>query len=92
LVDTTDALRTAGIPTIYIGGVAVIAHGVARDTSDIDFTVLAAQVTPEALLDALQKRGFEPRLSDALDFARRRQVLLVTHTRSGVSIDATLAW
>jgi hypothetical protein len=87
-----DSLRENGAPWLVIGGVAVIAAGVPRLTADIDATVLALGIDPEALLDLLRNHRIVPRISDAVTFAKERQVLLVQHEPSGVPVDLSLAW
>jgi len=85
------ALRSLEAPSMVIGGVAVIAHGVPRLTVDIDATVWSEDVELESLLAALARHRIEPRIRDALDFARRRQVLLLKHQPSGTPLEITLA-
>lgn len=77
---------------MIIGGVAVIALGVPRLTVDIDATVAAGPLDLESLIDALGRQGIQPRIPDALAFARDTQVLLAVHTASGTPIDVSLAW
>ncbi|HVF58492.1 MAG TPA: nucleotidyltransferase [Thermoanaerobaculia bacterium] len=84
-------LRSLEAPSMVIGGIAVIAHGVPRLTVDIDATVWSEEVELERLLPALARHGIEPRIRDALDFARRRQVLLLEHQPSGTPLEITLA-
>lgn len=85
------ALRFLEAPSMVIGGVAVIAHGVPRLTVDIDATVWSEDVELESLLTALARHRIEPRIRDALEFARRRQVLLLKHQPSGTPLEITLA-
>lgn len=87
-----DALDELGSPSMFIGGVAVIAHGVARHTVDIDATVLAKQVSPERLVAVGQPHQLVPRTQDAISFAREHQVLLLRHAASEIPIDVSLAW
>lgn len=86
-----SALRSCGAPSMVIGGIAVIAHGVPRLTTDIDATVWFEDIDLEDLFALLARNGIEPRLGDALDFARRRQVLLLRHRPSGTPLEITLA-
>jgi hypothetical protein len=53
LADLAKALRQIDAPSMVIGGIAVIAHGVARQTVDIDATVLAARLEISQILEAL---------------------------------------
>ena len=75
-----------------IGGIAVIAQGVRRTTTDIDATFRAEGVNLEALLRRFVRHGIRPRVPDAVTFARRSQVLLLEHAASGVELDVSLAW
>ena len=87
-----DGLSELGAPWMCIGGVAVIALGVPRFTADVDATVSAQRVDPEAILAALGRHDATPRVDRAVEFARRHQVVLLHHARSGVPIDISLAW
>lgn len=86
------ALAGLGAPSMIIGGVAIIAHGVSRLTVDIDATIAADQVEPEAVAKALASQGIEPRVSDAIRFARERHVFLAEHGLSGTPLDVSFAW
>jgi len=77
---------------MIIGGIAVIAYGVARQTIDIDATVSAAQTNLDELVARLATHDISPRIEHAVLFAQERQVLLLTHTPSGVPLDVSLAW
>ena len=57
LDDTVDALRQAGIPFLMIGGVASTVWGRDRGTADVDVFVRPEAV--DAVLGALEARGFE---------------------------------
>src|SRR5437762_8735726 len=84
-------LAELDVPSMFIGGVAVIALGVARSTVDIDATVLAANLDLNRLVEIAEKHGFRPRVQDASGFARAHQVLLLEHHTSGIPVDITLA-
>lgn len=75
-----------------IGGIAAIAQGVRRTTTDIDATFRGEGVDLTALLRRFARHGIRPRVTDALAFARQSQVLLLEHTASGVELDISLAW
>lgn len=77
---------------MIIGGIAVIARGVRRMTTDIDAVVQGDAVAPKVLLGELAKRGIVPRIPDALSFARQNLVLLMRHSRTGVDLDVSFAW
>ncbi len=87
-----DALAELQSPAMFIGGVAVIAHGVSRHTVDIDATVLAKRVSPEQLVEIGRPHQLVLRMADAVTFARERQVLLLLHAPSEIPIDVSLAW
>lgn len=65
-----EALNAAGVRYVVVGGVAVVLHGHARMTADLD---LAVDLSPRAAADAVSALvgiGFRPRVPvDALDFA-----------------------
>lgn len=86
------ALATLEAPAMLIGELAVIAHGVARTTRDIDISVAGGVLSTEALLEVFGRAGFEPRIPDAVRFAAKSQVLLLRHTASAVELDLSLGW
>lgn len=86
------ALTELGVPFMIIGGIAVIARGVPRQTIDIDATVLGREVTLGDLFGKLEAQGIIPRIADAEEFARRQQVLLLQHRPSGTKLEVSLAW
>lgn len=77
---------------MVIGGIAVIAHGVARQTVDVDATVWAADIEPARVLGTLAEFSIAPRIADVLEFAQRSQVLLLRHEPTGVPMEVSLAW
>lgn len=84
-------LEETGIPGVVIGGVAASLLGRARVTKDIDLLVL---VEPEGWAEFVTRgepHGLEPRLSDAVEFARTSRVLLLRHHPTGLDVDVTLA-
>lgn len=87
-----EALREIKAPGMVIGGIAVIARGVPRQTVDVDATLWGAEVVLEDLIEILASHRIVPRIQDALAFARRRQVLLLRHEPSGTPIEISLAW
>jgi hypothetical protein len=86
------ALDEAGAPWMIIGGIAVIAHGVRRFTTDIDAAVRGDAIAIDRLLEVLARRGIVPRIADAAAFAQANLVLLVRHAPTGVDLDVSLAW
>lgn len=79
-------------PAMIIGGIAVIARGVPRSTVDVDATVWGADVTLDDLFSTLRAHQIVPRIPNAEDFARRRQVLLLEHRPSGTPLEVSLGW
>ncbi len=77
---------------MIIGGIAVIARGVPRQTVDIDATVLGDAITLDRLVAELARDGIAPRIADADEFARRHQILLVRHEATGTPLEISLAW
>lgn len=75
---------------MIIGGMAVIALGYPRVTTDVDATVL---VGPDiaSFTARLKKRGIIPRVENAVDFAKKNHVLLMRHQETGIDIDISLA-
>ena len=91
LASVAAALGKFGGKGMIIGGVAVIARGVARATRDVDATV-AFEGEVETLMTELERHSLVPRIDDAIVFARTRQVLLLRHAPSGVDVDISMAW
>jgi hypothetical protein len=85
------ALLTFPERGMFVGGVAVIAHGVARTVRVVEAT-LATVADIEHVLSQLGKCSLVPRIDDAVAFARARQVMLLRHEPSGVDVDLSLAW
>ena len=75
---------------VIIGGVAVSLLGKPRLTADIDAVVLLSVKDIPQLLEVAQQEGLMPRVSDAVDFARRQRVLLLRHQVSGIDVDISL--
>ncbi len=88
----TAALKEIQAPSMIIGGVAVIAAGVPRETIDIDATILGKNAPVDDTLRAFARNAITPRIEDAVQFARERQVLLLQHEPTGVTIEVTFAW
>jgi hypothetical protein len=64
------------IPGCCIGGVALQRWGEVRQTVDVDLTVLAPLGTEGLVIDQLLKQ-FQPRISEARQFAMETRVLLL---------------
>jgi hypothetical protein len=87
-----SALREARGPWMVIGGIAVIARGVRRLTTDIDAVVLGDAVAPSTLLRRLARHEIRPRIDEPEKFAEKNLILLLRHFPSGVDLDVSLAW
>ena len=86
------ALERIPSPSMIIGGVAVIAHGVPRFTADVDAAIAAGDVDPSTMLEAFGARAIQPRIDDALEFADAHQVLLLRHEPTEIPVDISFAW
>ncbi len=65
-----EALDAAGVRYVVVGGVAVVLHGHARLTADLDLAVDLASEPAGAVITALTTMGFLPRAPvNAADFA-----------------------
>jgi hypothetical protein len=92
LAALAGALDEAGAPWMIIGGIAVIARGVRRFTTDIDAAVRGDAITIERLLSVLARHDIVPRIEQAAAFAQQNLVLLLRHAPTGVDLDVSLAW
>jgi hypothetical protein len=77
---------------MIVGGIAVIARGVPRLTTDIDATVWGEGLSLRELYSALAAEGIVPRRTPAEELARQRQVLLLVREATGTSLEILLAW
>lgn len=78
----SEWLRDQSTPNTIIGGVAVSLLAQPRATKDIDAVVWIEPDGWAGFLTSGEKIGFLPRISGALDFARRSRVLLLQHQAS----------
>lgn len=69
-----EGLNAIGAPWMCIGGIAVIAQGVRRTTTDIDATVRGEGIHLNAFVEALAGYGIRPRINDALKVEIRAQL------------------
>jgi hypothetical protein len=77
---------------MIIGGIAVIARGVRRMTTDVDAVIQGDAVDLRELVPLLAKHRIVPRISDAISFARANHVLLLRHAPSEVELDVSFGW
>jgi hypothetical protein len=88
----SDGLTACQAPWMVIGGIAVIARGVRRFTTDIDAAVRGDAVSVQSVLKTLAEFDVRPRIEDAQAFAEANLVLLLRHQATGVDLDVSLAW
>ena len=86
------ALTATGASWMIIGGIAVIARGVRRFTTDIDAAVRGDAITIARLLPTLAEWDIVPRIANAAAFARANLVLLLRHQPTRVDLDVSMAW
>jgi hypothetical protein len=77
---------------MVIGGIAVIAHGVQRMTTDIDAVIQGDAVSVPALIDVLGRHQIAPRIDGAEAFAATNLVLLTRHRPTEVDLDLSFGW
>ncbi|MEN9581710.1 MAG: hypothetical protein RJA70_4719 [Pseudomonadota bacterium] len=92
LTALAQGLTESGAPWMVIGGVAIIARGVRRFTTDIDAAVRGDATNPTELLKTFSKHAIVPRIANALTFAEANLVLLLRHESTGVDLDVSFAW
>ena len=90
LRDLNRWLKAAGVKGAVIGGVAAAIVGIARATHDVDVVVVIDDVEWEEFIEPANQIGFEFRIPDAVEFARKNRVLLMRHRPSGVEVDVSL--
>ena len=69
----------------FIGGVALQRWAVPRLTNDVDLTLLTGFGNEEKFISRILGE-FEPRVADAVNFALRSRVLLVSYENVGIDI------
>lgn len=91
LRDLRRVFDREGVPWYVFGAQAVMAHGVARTTQDIDVTALVAAAGAPALAAALADGGFRHRFPErAAELVSIAAVIPVTHIGSGIDVDVVL--
>jgi hypothetical protein len=66
------ALNDAGVRYVVVGGLAVVLHGHARLTADVDLVVDLDEEQAKKAIDALVDMGLQPRVPvDPTEFADR---------------------
>ncbi|BCW95506.1 MAG: nucleotidyltransferase [Fimbriimonadales bacterium] len=92
LRDLVQLLQSANRSGVLIGGIAVGLHGYPRATADIDMVMSGAGIDLAKFFEQARLAGFEPRVADPADFARRTYVLLLKHSATGIPVDISLAF
>ncbi len=94
---TTDLLRALtrvleafGGRWYVFGAQAVLVWGRPRLTGDVDVTVFLDPEDPEPFVAAMERSGFELRVTNIRDFVTRTRVFPFTHTASGLALDVVL--
>ena len=75
---------------VIIGGVAVSLLGQPRLTADADALILLSVEELPQLMELARKEGLQPRIADAVAFARRSRVVLLRHQESNIDVDISL--
>jgi hypothetical protein len=75
---------------VVIGGIAASLLGTPRFTADLDAVILLTLDDLPLLIEKAAEQGIEPRIADAIGFARKSRVLLLRHIASGTDIDLSL--
>jgi len=84
-------LKAESVPFVITGGMAVSLAGQPRLTQDIDVLVRVDEASWGGFLESGSRFGFQPRLSDCLDFAKISRVLLMRHQSTGLDVDVILS-
>ena len=90
LKDLSSWLQEANVPGIIIGGIAASLLGRPRLTRDVDLVILIEEDNWEHFLASGSKFGFQPRLPNAIAFAKKARMLLVQHQLSAIDVDIAL--
>ena len=83
-------LERFGDQGIIIGGVAASLLGKPRLTADVDAMLILSITQLPELVKAAEEEGFEPRIQNAVEFARRNRVLLLLHRETNIPVDLSL--
>ena len=89
LGDLVTWLAAENVPYTIIGGLSVSFFSQPRPTIDVDLVVWLDPERWADFLESANQHGIEPRTADALEFARKRRVLLLQHRLSGIGIDVS---
>jgi predicted nucleotidyltransferase len=89
LGDLIQWIKAENVPYTIIGGLSVSIVSQPRPTIDVDLVVWLDPERWPAFLESAKQYGIQPRTADALEFARKRRVLLLQHRESGIGIDVS---
>lgn len=89
--EIVTALSEMGLAPTVIGGVAVSLMTQSRHTDDVDVQVVFDTSNASNLLDALAKKGFQPRFSGMAELAEQARIITVRHETTGTVVDIALA-
>jgi hypothetical protein len=87
LADLGEWLAAIPANAIIVDGIAVSLLSRPRFTQDIDALVILADAEWERAITIAAAHGIVPRIGNALEFAQRARVLLLTHSASAIDID-----
>jgi predicted nucleotidyltransferase len=87
ILDLLKWLEATETPYVTVGGIAIGLVVGARATLDVDLVLWRDTDTLESFVEAGSKYGFGKRVTDAVQFARKKRVLLLEHLPTGVGID-----
>ena len=85
VVEVAGGLTAANLEYAIFGGAALMMHGSARSTEDVDLTVWLGTQSIESAVTTLTRR-WPSRISNPVEFAERSRVLTVT-LANGVAAD-----
>lgn len=83
----SQALNSASIPYMIIGGQAVLLYGEPRLTKDIDITLGIGTDSFDKIEELVKKLRLKILSKDSRTFAKRTMVLPVADEKSGIRID-----
>jgi len=87
-----QALDTAGLPYMVIGGQAVLLYGEPRATRDIDITLGVSVDEVEQILALAAKLALKPLTAKPAEFVRKTMVLPTQDESSGIRVDFIFSW
>ncbi|HEY4716139.1 MAG TPA: nucleotidyltransferase [bacterium] len=86
----TELFNHSSVDGVIIGGIAASILGKPRFTADVDAVVILSETPLEKFLEYAKKLQLFPRINEALSFASKNRILLLTHRPSGLGVDISL--